>query len=311
MTSPLATTTTKSVGDFYALVDGFRMGGVARSRAVVKPTDEGAREKDDGDVDVDDVVDDDGADDESATIDPMTQWERLKEWRTTSTSTSRASVDDFHEFLVSLRDKPEPRYQALVAALLSVQCLDKVALRAFQRLRESVPGGEVTLEAVRGMEHEDLERCLKTLNFHSTKARYVRECSDALHYKFRGEVPRAVGALKTLPGVGDKLAHLIASVAYSDTQGGDFAGVVVDTHVKRVAKRLGWTTTSADPERVRMDIQSLFRNGEDWEEVTLSLIALGQNVCKSQLPACDACPLRDACLSSTRGATIDVEDAGT
>ena len=100
--------TTKSVGDFYALVDGFRMGDVARSRAVVvkPPTivgDARAREKDD----------------DLATIDPMTQWERLKEWRTTSTS--RASVDDFHEFLVSLRDKPEPRYQALVAALLSVQ----------------------------------------------------------------------------------------------------------------------------------------------------------------------------------------------
>jgi endonuclease-3 len=308
MTSPLTTTTAttvkKDVGDFYALVDGFRMGG-ARSPMAMRTTttttvDESAREKD-GDDDVDDA--------DETTIDPMTQWERLREWRTTSTS--RASVDDFHEFLVSLRDKPEPRYQALVAALLSVQCLDKVALRAYERLRESVPGGEVTLEAVRGMEHEDLERCLKTLNFHSTKARYVRECSDALHYKFRGEVPRAVGALKTLPGVGDKLAHLIASVAYSDTpQGGDFAGVVVDTHVKRVAKRLGWTTTSADPEKVRMDVQSLFRNGEDWEEVTLSLIALGQNVCKSQLPACDACPLRDACPSSTRGATIDVEDAG-
>lgn len=305
MTSRLAAagaeTTTRSVGDFYALVDGFRMGG-ARSPVVVETTtSDGSREKD--------YDDDDDVDDE-ATIDPMTQWERLREWRTTSTSTSRASVDDFHEFLVSLRDKPEPRYQALVAALLSVQCLDKVALRAYERLRESVPGGEVTLEAVRGMEHEELERCLKTLNFHSTKARYVRDCSDALHYKFRGEVPRAVGALKTLPGVGDKLAHLIASVAYSDTQGGDFSGVVVDTHVKRVAKRLGWTTTSADPEKVRMDVQSLFRNGEDWEEVTLSLIALGQNVCKSQLPACDACPLRDACPSSTRGATIDVEDAG-
>jgi endonuclease-3 len=228
------------------------------------------------------------------------QWASLRAWRspemsdaTTSTS-SRASVDVFHAFLVSLRGRPEPRYQALIAALLSVQCLDKVALRAFERLRDAL-GGEVTLSGVRALEASTLEACVKTLNFHGSKARYIRECSDVLHFKFKGEVPHSVGALKSLPGVGDKLAHLVASVAYGGED--DFAGIVVDTHVKRVAKRIGWTS-STNPETIRLDLQSLAPERCDWEDLTLALIALGQNICASKLPACAYCPLRSQCPSS-------------
>ena len=146
-----------------------------------------------------------------------------------------------------------------------------------------------------------LEEACKTLNLWTSKVKYIKECADVIHYRFRGRVPRTVGALKTLPGVGDKLAHLLSSVSFDDGGGGErgrhFAGVVVDTHVKRVSKRLGWTRASDDPERVRMALQARVRR-EDWQELSLDLIALGQNRCASISPSCGDCPVRRHCPSA-------------
>ncbi|OUS44963.1 endonuclease III [Ostreococcus tauri] len=230
-------------------------------------------------------------------------WERLRDWR--DGKDGEASVDEFHSLVVSLAARPQARFQCLVAALMSVQCLDRVALRAFQRLRDDHMSGDVTIERVRKMDRATLESALKTLNLWRAKAKYIKECSEAIHFKFRDTVPRTVGALKTLPGVGDKLAHLVASVSY-DENSAQYAGVVVDTHVQRVSRRLGWVGKCDDPERVRMKLQAKVHR-DDWEELTLGLIALGQNVCHSRNPACDRCPLQTHCPAAPRAVEIDIE----
>ena len=137
-----------------------------------------------------------------------------------------ASVDAFHGFLLSLRGDPDARFQALVAALLSVQCRDAVALQATERLREAL-GGAITVDRVRRADVSAVERATRSCNFKTTKARYVRECADAIATapEFRGRVPRDVPGLMRLPGVGPKLAHLVASVAFGEGGGARGGGL--------------------------------------------------------------------------------------
>ena len=303
----------KASRDFFAVVDAFRMdagrvepattGKVVARRHSLRATTSLRDDDDDddgggacfrgdgecfrGDEDIEDAFE--------------TTYDALRAWRARNASTS--DVDAFHAFVVSLRTRPQARWQCLVAALMSVQCLDKVALRAFQTLRDSTPDREVTLEAIAAMSTRELEQPLSTLNLFRVKAKYIRACADVIRHKFRGEVPRTVGALKTLPGVGDKLAHLVASVSYGCDEDG-FAGVVVDTHVKRVAKRLGWAQARDDVESVRMSVQARVKR-EEWESTTLALIALGQRFCHAKAPACATCPVSARCPSAPRRTYID------
>ena len=215
-----------------------------------------------------------------------------------------ASVDVFHEFLLSLRGAPDAHFQALVASLLSVQCRDGVALVAARRLRDAL-GGEITQSAVRSAAVDDVEAAVSCCNFKRTKAKYVKACADQLAAKFAGKVPSAASELRRLPGVGPKLAHLVASVAFGD----DSAGLVVDTHVRRVAERLGWTTgrecASAEATRRRLET---FLPAETWGEATLLMVGFGQETCAPARPRCGECPLAEGGLCPS-AEVKDVEDA--
>ena len=272
-----------------------------------------------------------------------------------------ASVDAFHGFLLSLRGDPDARFQALVAALLSVQCRDAVALQATERLREAL-GGAITVDRVRRADVSAVERATRSCNFKTTKARYVRECADAIATapEFRGRVPRDVPGLMRLPGVGPKLAHLVASVAFGEEEeereeedsgdkagakraeerttegeeggrrteteaaaagpsgteaaGGDgtlrdgtttvhrassprgATGFVVDTHARRVAARLGWTSgrDAASAERTRVRLESFIPRSE-WNDASLALVGFGQIRCAPRNPRCDGCPVGARC----------------
>ena len=321
-TATATMSTATATSDFFAVCERFRMPptttreGRAEAKAEDAPTvGASGRTVDDDDDDDDDddarggavcaetttrrrdgvldVVDDETFEDALGA---------MRAWR--ADEGARARVDDFHSFLVhDLNGRRDAGFQCLVVALMSVQCLDKVALRAFERLRELVPDGEVTVSAIREASTETLEEACKTLNLWTSKVKYIKECADVIYYRFRGRVPRTVGALKTLPGVGDKLAHLLSSVSFCDDGGGEgdhFAGVVVDTHVKRVSRRLGWARASDDPERVRLALQARVQR-DDWQELSLDLIALGQNYCASMSPSCGACPVRRHCPSAAEG----------
>lgn len=231
--------------------------------------------------------------------------------RDRETNRLTSSVDAFHAFLLSLRHRKEPHFQALVACLLSVQCRDAVALVAAEKLRDFL-GGDITVAAADAASAEDIAEAIKTLNFKNAKARYVKQCAAMVLRKFGGEVPHALHDLERLPGVGPKLARLVASVAF----GNDRAGVVVDTHVRRVAGRLGWTDAvekrSAEKTRVKLET---FLPRDEWEAATLALIGFGQRTCAPANPRCHECPVAATCPSrearfspSANRAQTDVED---
>jgi len=225
---------------------------------------------------------------------PPADWRaRLDALRRDAASRS-APVDLFHAFLLSLRDRQEPHFQALVACLLSVQCRDAVALAAAERLRDAL-GGDITLGAVNASSAEMVAEAIKTLNFKNAKARYVKRCAAVISSSFGGQTPRSVCDLERLPGVGPKLARLVASVAFGD---GGCAGLVVDAHVRRVAGRLGWTDAfekrSAEKTRARLET---FLPRDEWESTTLALISHGQRTCVSSNPKCHECPVASWCPS--------------
>ena len=145
----------------------------------------------------------------------------------------------------------------------------------------------------------ELEAQISTLNYFKTKAAYIHGCAHALRTHHRGEVPRTQKALEKLPGVGPKVALLVLSVGFAM---GD-AGIVVDTHVHRVARRLGWGRggvvggAGGGPEGTRRAMQALLPK-EDWAEVTLLLVGFGQQTCTARAPKCAECPVAQRCPSS-------------
>ena len=189
---------------------------------------------------------------------------------------TRASVDDFHAFLISLgtggeTDLGSPvhgRFWALVACLLSVQCRDSVALSATRALLRRCAGGGAA--SVAALTDAELDDCIRSCNFCNTKAKNVRAAA-AHAVRHGGRVPEEYDALLKLEGVGPKIAHLLRSVAL----GRDDAGIVVDTHVQRVATRLGWVdaaTALGGAERIRIQL-------EEWvpadQRVAFSLAVVG------------------------------------
>lgn len=181
----------------------------------------------------------------------------------------RATVDDFHAFLLSLHG-PAARFWALVACLLSVQCRDVVALETVKALMRTCPGGAAE---VRELSTEALQAATKRCNFCVTKADNVRRAAIAV---VAAGVPSSYEALVELPGVGPKIANLMLSVAFGEA-GGDGAGIVVDTHVHRVARQLGWASGRGGAEATRRQLEQWVPRGT-WADFTTAVVGFGQLV---------------------------------
>ena len=181
-----------------------------------------------------------------------------------------ATVDDFHAFLVSLPPGPRGNYWALISALLSVQCRDKVALAAAKRLISACPEGIADMKTK--SEEKILEYC-RTLNFCKTKAKNIFLTTQSLVSNHDGKVPQSYKELLKLRGVGPKIAHLLRSVSFGM---GD-TGIVVDTHVHRIATALGWAKggKSSTPETTRKQLEKWVPRGE-WIAFTLTIVGFGQ-----------------------------------
>ncbi|EKX40345.1 hypothetical protein GUITHDRAFT_43372, partial [Guillardia theta CCMP2712] len=205
------------------------------------------------------------------------------------------SVRDFHRCLMRIRSEEGGGFLCLVAALLSVQCLDSVALKAFESLREGL-GGQLTVDRVSSMTAAELEPYIKSCNYYKTKAKSIHACAVSLKKRHGGRVPASFSSLVQLEGVGPKIANLVLSVGLGD----ESAGLVVDTHVHRVAGRLGWAVKSADGGKAEDSRRML----EEWVpeservDFTLVLISFGQTVCTPLRPSCDVCPVRACCPSA-------------
>ena len=178
----------------------------------------------------------------------------------------------------------ETPLQLLVATILSAQCTDvrvnMVAGPLFQRYKNAKDFAEA--------DRTELETLIQSTGFYHSKAKSIQESCKILCEKYGGNVPADLDSLVQLPGVGRKTANVVLGNAF-----GIVAGVVVDTHVSRLARRIGLSTEKT-PEKIEKDLVRLFPR-KNWVELSHLLIQLGRNSCKSQKPDCPNCPLWELC----------------
>jgi endonuclease-3 len=173
--------------------------------------------------------------------------------------------------------------ELLVATILSAQCTDKRVNQVTKTLFKKYASAENFQNAPL----EELEKDIRSTGFYRNKARSIKGCCTALVEKFGGNVPRTMDEMLLLPGVGRKTANLVLGDAFG------IPGIVVDTHVRRVAQRLGLTNNS-DPDKIESDLAALLPR-DRWTPFSHELIFHGRNVCKARAPDCAHCPLLDIC----------------
>ncbi len=178
-------------------------------------------------------------------------------------------------------------YELLVATILSAQCTDVRVNLITPALFERFPDAA----AAAAVEAEQLEPYVKSTGFFRNKAKNIVASARLLIERHGGEVPAAMEELLQLPGVARKTANVVLAHAY-----GINAGVTVDTHVMRLAGRLGLTRHS-DPIRIERDLMPLLPQAE-WERFSLRLIYHGRAVCPARTPRCAGCSLLELCPSA-------------
>ena len=178
--------------------------------------------------------------------------------------------------------------ELLVATMLSAQTTDvrvnMVTDKLFEKYR--------TAADYAGADLAELEADIRPTGFYRNKARSLQGMARALLDEHGGEVPRTMAGLVSLPGVGRKTANVVLGNAFGVDE-----GVVVDTHVRRVSRRLG-LTAEKDPEKIEQDLLGVVPEGERTLFSHL-LILHGRRVCKARKPDCPGCVLSDICPSST------------
>ncbi|MDD3316428.1 MAG: endonuclease III [Methanosarcina sp.] len=187
--------------------------------------------------------------------------------------------------------KPSLNYsnplELLVATVLSAQSTDvqinKVTEKLFEKYR--------TAEDYASADLRELENDLYSTGFYKTKAKNIKTAAQIIVEKYNGEVPKTMEELISLPGVGRKTANIVLARAF-----GIIEGIAVDTHVKRVSRRLG-LTKNHDPEKIEKDLLSLARK-EDLDSISMTLIYHGRKICQARKPKCPSCVVNKLCPSS-------------
>ncbi|MEJ2751620.1 MAG: endonuclease III [Candidatus Promineifilaceae bacterium] len=181
----------------------------------------------------------------------------------------------------------ETPHQLLVATILSAQCTDERVNKVTPDLFALYP--DVTDFAA--ADRAELEEAVRPTGFFRQKARYIQESSQAILQRYNGEVPDTMDDLLTLNGVARKTANVVLGEIYHVAD-----GITVDTHVKRLAKRLG-LSSQTDPAKVEKDLMAIIPQ-ESWIEISHLLIFHGRRVCSARNPDCANCSLNDLCPSA-------------
>jgi endonuclease-3 len=177
--------------------------------------------------------------------------------------------------------------ELLVATILSAQCTDARVNKVTPALFQRFP----TAEDYAGADREELEEYVRSTGFYRNKAKHIQEMTARLVADHGGEVPGTMEELVELPGVARKTANVILSNWF-----GVHEGVVVDTHVKRVAGRLG-LTEKTDPVKVERDLMELLAR-DQWRPFAWRLILHGRSTCTARRPNCSGCELAELCPSA-------------
>ena len=175
-------------------------------------------------------------------------------------------------------------FQLLVATILSAQCTDQrvniVTKDLFKRWPTPADLAAVPIPV--------LEKAIQSTGFFRNKAKNIKAASQDLVDKYDGQVPRDMDQMVALAGVGRKTANVVLGTAY-----GLPTGVVVDTHVTRVSRRLG-LTENTDPVRIEQDLMQLLPKNE-WIDFSHRMIHHGRQICVARKPKCDICPMNKFC----------------
>jgi len=177
-------------------------------------------------------------------------------------------------------------FQLLIATILSAQCTDRQVNMVTERLFEKY---KRPLDFIRAPRAE-LEESIRSTGFYRNKAKSLVGCCQVLLDSYDGKVPESMEEMLKLPGVGRKTANCVLGAAFG------VPGVVVDTHVKRLALRLG-LTANQNPDKIEKDLGELLPE-DKWRRFSDILIYHGRAVCKARKPDHASCPARDICPSS-------------
>ncbi len=179
-------------------------------------------------------------------------------------------------------------WQLLIAVIMSAQCTDaRVNLVTKDLFRKYD-----TLEKFAYAKIEELEQDIHSIGFYHNKARNIILCARKLVEEFGGEVPKSLEDLTSLPGVGRKTANVIRGNIYNEPS------VVVDTHVKRISRRLG-LTKEEDPVKVEYDLMKALPK-DHWILYNIQIITLGRSICTARSPKCSECFLSDLCRAEDK-----------
>lgn len=174
--------------------------------------------------------------------------------------------------------------QLLVATILSAQCTDKrvniITKTLFGEYKDLLKLADEPVEKIEGM--------IRSSGFYRNKARNIKKCIQKIRRDFNGRVPSSMSELITLPGVARKTANIVLSQHFKKNE-----GIAVDTHVRRVSKRLGLTENN-DPVKIEKDLMTAF-DKKEWAKVADVLIQHGRNDCRSRNPRCADCEVRSLC----------------
>ena len=174
-------------------------------------------------------------------------------------------------------------YQLLVATILSAQCTDKQVNRVtevlFQHLKSPADFAAAPLKTI--------EKHIRSTGFYHNKAKNIKKCSQVLLEAHNGNVPRTLDELVKLPGVGRKTANVVLGAAFGKP------GMVVDTHVARISRRLG-LTRNKDAVKIEFDLMEIVPK-KAWNDFSLQLIFFGRETCSARKPRCYSCPMTKLC----------------
>lgn len=186
--------------------------------------------------------------------------------------------------------KPSLNYsnplELLVATILSAQSTDVQINRVTEKLFKKYR----TLEDYAEVDLREFENDIYSTGFYKNKAKNIKDAARLIIEHYNGRVPETMAELVTLPGVGRKTANIVLARAF-----GVIEGIAVDTHVKRVSRRLGFTKNS-DPEKIEQDLISLARK-EDLDSISMTLIYHGRKICQARKPKCEICIVKELCPS--------------
>jgi endonuclease-3 len=180
-------------------------------------------------------------------------------------------------------------WQLMVATILSAQCTDKQVNKVTGPLFEKFP----TLDSFAAAKRTDIEQAVHATGFYRNKAKHIQESAIALQDRFDGKVPQTMEELLTLPGVARKTASCVLGNGYGLAE-----GIVVDTHVIRIANRLKFTKEK-DPKKIERDLMAIVPDKpEGWILFSHLIIHHGRTYCMARNPSCADCPIRCDCPSA-------------